>query len=546
MIEKLTHICRLNSVNDGRPQLDHRADSDPSVAPRTAVEELLLRQRLAGRRRAPALAQPIRSLPAAEGADSAAPSMPFTQRAPSPLSAEQRRLWFLQQLDPDSPAYNVPAHVRIRGQLDPARLAAAVRAAVTRHDVLRSRYETSADTTYAIGDVPLPRFGLTLVDVSGEPDPEAAARAAAAELERQAFDLAVGPLIRTSLIRLAAADHVLACVVHHSVFDRESLAVWSRELSWGYRAALDACAADPLPVQYDWYAVDQASRLANGDTVRRMEEFWRQTLAGITALVELPLQRQRPDRPTHEGDAVEFEIDVDTLAGLTSLAREHGTTLFVVGVTAFALVLARNTDVHDTAVVGIPVSGRRRRELQSLIGMFTNTVPLRVDLAPDWTVAQLVDRTRAASLAAFDNSDLPFDRIVDVCGARRDPSHNLLCQVWFDTAPPPRPGPDPTVPEFAGARAEHYASGRRRARFDLELHLTDGLPAAGVPGHGTLIYGLDQIERAAVERMARHLTMVLTAFADRPETRLSDVPLLDADEYNLLIERWSRPDPVDR
>ena len=348
-----------------------------------------------------------------------------------PLSFAQQRLWFLDQLDPGSVEYSVPSPVRLGGELDVAALGAALGAVTTRHEVLRTRLVAGPDgVAYQVIGPPAP-FPLPVVDVSGQPDPVAAARGLVAVDAAAPFDLAGGPLIRAVLVRLAAGDHVLALSVHHVVSDEWSAGILRREMSVLYEAFRRG-EPDPLPplaVQYADFAIWQRRWLA-GDVLEGQLAYWRGRLAGAPVL-ELPADRPRPPVRSTAGAITQFSVAAETAAGLRAVARGGGATMFMTLLAAFSVLLGRYSG-QDDVVVGTPVANRNRAETEDLIGFFVNTLVLRADLSGDPEFTGLLGRVRGMTLGAYAHQDLPFEQLVDALVTGRDRSRTPLFQCPFD------------------------------------------------------------------------------------------------------------------
>jgi hypothetical protein len=334
-----------------------------------------------------------------------------------PLSFAQARLWFLDRVQPDSALYNVPVAYRLRGALDPAALAASLSEIVRRHEVLRTRFVDAADAADAADGadgpaqeiVPPGAFPLPLVDLWGLPEgarggEEERLAAAAA---RRPFDLARGPLFRALLLRTGASDRTLVLTAHHIVFDGWSAGVLARELAVLYGAVLAGGASpmSPLPepaLQYADFALRQREWL-RGEALAAELAFWRQHLDGAPTTLELPTDRPYPPEPSFRGATAGLSLAPALAESLRALGRRGGATLFMTALAAFELTLHRATGADDL-LVGTPVAGRDREEVEGLIGLFVNTLVLRGRLGGDPTGLALLDRVRAEVLGVFANA----------------------------------------------------------------------------------------------------------------------------------------------
>ncbi|MFF5676063.1 amino acid adenylation domain-containing protein [Streptomyces hygroscopicus] len=445
------------------------------------------------------------------------------------LSFAQQRLWFIDQLVPDSVAYNTSGAYRFTGPLDPSTVEAALDAVVSRHEVLRSRYGTADGGPYLIIDKP-GGFRVELTDLTSGPDPVERAN----ELSRAdgliPFDLANGPLFRARLLRLGPEDHVLLVAFHHSVFDVSSIRAFHRDFAVAYEAL--AAGEKPrfpdLPVQYADFAAWQREWLS-GERLERQLMYWYNRLHGAPPALELPADRRRPAVPSFRGEVVDFTVPPEVMAGLRKAGRDCGATLFMVMLAAYQAVLARYTGSTDI-VVGSPTSGRDRAELEDLVGFFVNTLPLRTDLSGDPSFEELVGRVREGTLEALAHQDAPFEQMVEKLAPPRDLSRNPVVQMWFDLF---------TVEEtsfrLGQARAERFNSGAIITRFDVALQME---VAEGVIT-GRLTYADDLFVSATMRRFTEHLLNFLRAVADDPATPLSQVPLMSEDEVHRVLVEWN-------
>jgi amino acid adenylation domain-containing protein len=449
---------------------------------------------------------------------------------PLPLSFAQRRLWFLDQLEPGNPAYNLAAAITLDGRLEAGALAAALGAIASRHEALRSSFPTAdGEPAVAIappGPFPLPRVDLAGLAAAALP---ALARALAAAAARRPFDLTVGPLLRATLLVLGAARHALLLTFHHAVADGWSLGLFAGELSALY-GAFRAGEPSPLPppaLQYPDHAVWQR-RWLTGEVLDAELALWKDLLAGAPGLLELPADRPRPAARSYLGGRLEEVLPAAAAGALEAAARRSGATLFMLLLAAYAALLERTCGQADL-VIGTPIAGRDDPRLEGLIGLFANTLALRLDAAGDPPFAQLLRRVRETSLTAFAHPDLPFERLVDELAPERTLSHSPLFQVMFVLQNVP--DVDLELPGLtSGLLGVDYA----RAPFDLTL------TAARLPG-GLLVrleYAADLFDRTTAARLLRGWRTLLAGAAADPGRRLSELPLLEAAErHQLLVSR---------
>ncbi|HLL45921.1 MAG TPA: amino acid adenylation domain-containing protein, partial [Longimicrobiaceae bacterium] len=469
------------------------------------------------------------------------PVVPVERSGALPLSFAQERLWFIDQLEPGSAAYNIPVARRLEGALDRAALERSLGEIVRRHEALRTVFrEVNGSPVQVIA--PCGGLALPVEDLSdlSEADREAAVRRRAGEEARQPFDLAAGPLVRAGLLRLGAEDHVLLLSMHHIVSDGWSMGVLFRELSALYAAYREG-GESPLPelgVQYADYAVWQREQL-EGEVLDRQLAYWRERLAGAPELLELPTDHSRPPVQTYRGATVPVELSLELLERLQVLGRSEGATLYMTLLGAFQVLLSKYGGGEDV-VVGSPIAGRTRGEVEALIGFFVNTLVLRTDLGGDPSFREVLGRVREATLGAYAHQELPFEKLVAELQPERSLSHSPLFQVMFTLQDAGGGGG-----ALAGLSVSGAAAAMEIAQFDLSLTLA--VTAQGL--RGALNYSTDLFERGTVERMLGHLERVLEQVAVDADVRLSELELLGQAERALVLEEWNRTEaeyPADR
>ncbi len=445
------------------------------------------------------------------------------------LSFAQSRLWFLDQLEPGSAQYNIPAAVRLTGELDRGAFAAALGEIVRRHEVLRTTFRSAAGEPLQLV-APSAGIALPVVDLAALP---AAARRDEAERwlaeeARRPFDLARGPLLRATLLALGACEHLALFTMHHIVSDGWSTAVLVRELGLLY-AACRAGTPSPLPelaIQYADYAAWQR-RFLSGARLEAEVAFWRTQLAGAPPALDLPVDHPRPATPSGRGAAHPFAVDA--ASGLDRLSRRSGVTLFMTLLAGFAALLRRYTGADDL-VVGSPIAGRTRLETEPLIGLFVNTLVLRADLAGDPTFAALLGRVREATLAAYAHQEVPFERLVEELAPVRDGSRPPLVQVMLSLQNAPRGALSLPGLELAALAVETGTA-------KLELTVTFGEAAGRL--EGAIEYARDLFDRPTIERLAGGFARLLAGAVAAPEARLSELPLLDVGEVQQALIEWN-------
>ena len=451
---------------------------------------------------------------------------------PIPLSFAQQRLWFLEQMEPGNPFYNLSQATRYHGVLEASVLEAALSEIIRRHEALRT-------TFFTVEGRPVQRVArarplqLPVVDLQEHPEDwrEAeVARLAALEAHRP-FNLEEGPLLRASLIRLGPADHVLLLAMHHIVSDGWSMGILARELSALY-AALASGRPSPLPelpIQYGDFAVWQRQWLT-GDVLQRHLAYWKKQLAGMPPVLELPMDRPRPPVQVFRGAGYTFPVPAPIASGLQAIGRQADATLFMTLLAAFDVLLSRYSRETDV-VVGTPLANRTRRETEELIGFFVNPLVLRADLSGDPTFLELVARVRAVTLEAFEHQDLPFEKLVEELQPERNLGFNPLFQVMFVL----QNAQSAVEVSTRSAAPQHLGAGT--SKFDLTLcamEATDG---------GLLIaieYNTSLFDPPTIAAMGRNYVALLESATTHPERRLSRLSLVDAAERERLIAGCNR------
>jgi amino acid adenylation domain-containing protein/non-ribosomal peptide synthase protein (TIGR01720 family) len=465
------------------------------------------------------------------GAAAAPPLVRAPAAAAPELSFAQERLWFLAQLEPDDPSYNIPLSLRLEGPLDVAALERALAEIVRRHDVLRTAIVDAAGRPTAVVHAPV-GLPLTVLRLDALPaaDREDAARSEASAEARRPFDLSTGRPVRATLLTLGEGVHQLLLTMHHIVSDGWSLGVLYRELSSLY-AAFAAGEPSPLPdlpIQYADHAAWQR-RFLSGEVLDGELGWWRKRLEGAPRALDLPADRPRPPTPSHRGARTTFTIDAATVKAVKDLSRREGVTPFMTLLAAFDALLHRYTG-HTDLLVGTPIAGRTRAETEALVGFFVNTLVIRTELAADLPFKDLLQRVKDASLGAFAHQDMPFEQLVREIEPDRDPSRSPLFQVSFTLQAEPV-----TPPALAGLAVRRAAAANTTAKFDLTLGLFDG--PSGMAA--MLEYATDLFDAATIERLAGHFTTLLAGAARTPERRLFELPLLSAEETQSVVVAWN-------
>ncbi|HEU4559433.1 MAG TPA: amino acid adenylation domain-containing protein, partial [Longimicrobium sp.] len=428
--------------------------------------------------------------------------------------------------------YNVPRAWHLGGALDEAALERALGEVVRRHEALRTVF-AEADGSPVQVIAPFGGFVLAVEDLSAlsEADREAAVRRRAGEEARQPFDLSAGPLFRAALLRLGAEEHVLLFSMHHIVTDGWSMGVLFGELSALYAAYREGRESPlgELAVQYADYAIWQREQFA-GEVLGGQLAYWRERLADAHALLELPTDHPRPPVQTHRGATAPVELSPELQERLQALGRSEGATLYMTLLSAFQVLLGKYAG-SDDVVVGSPIAGRTRGEVEELIGFFVNTLVLRADLSGDPGFREVLGRVREVALGAYQHQEVPFERLVAELQPERSMSHSPLFQVMFALQNARGSGGG-----LAGLSVSGVGADLASAKFDLSLSLM--ATAHGL--RGGLTYSADLFERGTIERMLGHLERVLEQVATNADVRLSRLELLGEAERALVLEAWNR------
>lgn len=454
----------------------------------------------------------------AAGVAGAIPSRDPT--GPWPLSFAQRRHWFLHELDPDNPVFNATNAVRVIGRLDVPALQQALHALVGRHEVLRTGYALQrwepVQYVYSDWDYRLPVIEL---DADGEGGLEHRLRRQIAAAHEPHFDLVSDLKHRSVLIRLGSTEHVLVRTTHRIASDRWSTGIHNRELAVLYAAFAQQRepGLEPLPIQYADYAVWQRQRFTDDSLGRHLTHFERR-LAGAPSVLELPSDRPRPAMQTNRGETFHEPLPPALTDGIRALAMREGCTPFMVMLTAFSVLLARYTRQRDL-VIGVPTAGRTRTETEGLIGLFINTLVLRVQLEPGPTFRDLLSDVRREVLDGLAHQELPFERLVEHLQPERHLNRAPVFQFMFDYLNTPT-----TALEFDGTRTERLPLAEDSAVYDLSLYAFDQGEEIALAWE----YAVDLFDRASVVRMAGAFRSLLSAALSDPETPVDRLPLLDA------------------
>ncbi|WP_426159590.1 amino acid adenylation domain-containing protein [Pseudomonas sp. TSRC2-2] len=453
-----------------------------------------------------------------------------------PLSFSQRQLWFLDQLEPGNAFYNVPTAVTLKGPLRVQLLERALNALIQRHEMLRTTFCMVDGEPRQIVHRAMP-LALQVTDLSNLPgtEREQHVRAAVDQDARAPFDLAAGPLLRASLLRLAEDEYLWLYSVHHIIADGWSMGVILHEVATLYGDYLrgDASSLAPLPVQYADYARWQQRRLG-GDALTAQLDYWRRTLADAPALSTVPTDRPRPLVQRYAGATFSSSLDANTLRELQGLARQTQGTLFNVLMGALAVLLWRHSGQRDVCI-GTPFANRSRPEIEPLIGHFVNTVVVRQRLDPQHTFAELLRDVRGQMLDVHAHQDVPFDQVVEAVNPQRDTAHSPLFQVMLVLQN--TPGGDLDMP---GLSLSPYSTSSATAKFDLAFEWVER------EGRLNLLveYNTDLFDAATIERLSGHYRQLLQHIVEDPKQPIGALSLLAEAEREQILVDWNRCAPL--
>ncbi|MCF5546603.1 non-ribosomal peptide synthetase [Pseudomonas salomonii] len=447
--------------------------------------------------------------------------------APVPLSYSQQRMWFLWQMEPDSPAYNVGGMARLRGVLDVGRFEAALQALIMRHETLRTTFPSIDGVAY---QKVAAQTGMRMAwqDFSALTEAERQQRLQdfADQEAHTPFNLETGPLLRACMVKAGEQEHYFVLTLHHIVTEGWAMDIFARELGALYEAFIDERDSPlaPLAVQYLDYSVWQRQWLEAGERQRQLD-YWTAQLGHEHPLLELPTDRPRPPVQSHQGELYRFDLSDDLAARVRAFNAERGLTLFMTMTATLAVLLYRYSGQTDLRI-GAPVANRIRPESEGLIGAFLNTQVLRCQLNGQMNVAELFEQVRHTVIEGQSHQDLPFDHLVEALQPPRSAAYNPLFQVMCNV----QRWEFQQSRQLAGMTVEYLVNDARATKFDLNLEVTDLDHRLGC----CLTYSTDLFDEPRIARMAAHWQNLLEALIANPQQRLSELPLLTATEQRAL------------
>jgi len=456
---------------------------------------------------------------------------PVTRNQNLPLSFAQQRLWFLEQLLPDSPFYNFPQSFHLFGRVNVKALEQSINEIVRRHEVLRTTF-ASLDGQPVQIIVPALSVFIHLLDLRSLSESEKDTEIQRLRIEefQQPFNINRGPLLRAALIQIDAEESLLLLSIHHIVFDGWSVSVLFQELALLYQAFANGLpsALAELPIQYADFAVWQRQWL-QGKVISEQLSYWKQQLADLPIL-QLPSERPRPAIQTYRGARQPLALSKSLSEAVTRFSQQEGCTLFMTLLAAFQTLLYRYTSSEDI-VVGSLIANRHHHEIESLIGFFVNTLVLRSDFSGSPTFRQLLKQVREITLEAYAHQDVPFEKLVEELEPERDLSRHPLFQICFALQNVPI-----QALELSGLTINHRLEHNGTAKFDLFLELfetPDGIS-------GWFEYSTDLFDAATISRLGENFQTLVAGIVANPDQRVADLPLLTPTERQQLLVEWNQ------
>ncbi|MFN2529804.1 MAG: amino acid adenylation domain-containing protein [Pyrinomonadaceae bacterium] len=461
----------------------------------------------------------------------------LSENRAAPTSFSQQRLWFLHQLESDQAAYNVPRAMRLKGPLDVAALRLALAEIVQRHDVLRTRFaNVDGDVQQFVTSQEIP---LAVIDLShlARAEQEAHTESLMAAEAKRPFNLERGPVLRTTLLRLGEQEHVLLLTSHHIVSDGWSAEILFRELSALYNAFTNGKPSPltPLTIQYADFAAWQRKWL-HGALLEEQLAYWKKHLADVSGVLSLPTDHPRPAVQSFRGAYKSLTFPARLSEEIAEVSRRHGVTIFMTQLAAFAVLLQRYTG-EDDIVVGSPIAGRNRQEIEGLIGFFLNTLVLRLNLSGNPSFSELLMRVREVALEAYAHQELPFEKLVEELEPERTLSSSPLFQVMFSSHRAARGHFN-----LSGLAVEHLPTASNTSKFDLSLFVWEQADEKTGGSVCTAEYNTDLFDEVTIERLLEHYHRILESAVAHPERRLSEFSLLTESQRKQLLFGWNCTD----
>ncbi|ARU63537.1 hypothetical protein CBW65_22905 [Tumebacillus avium] len=470
-----------------------------------------------------------------------APVLPGSREREREASYSQQRLWFLEQLEPDTVAHNVPEILRIQGTLDLAAVEKSLQTMFRRHDILRSNFvDRDGQAVQQIKPADEFTYHLNLVDLTHLPQEEryAAAERIAEEVTNTPFDLSRDLLVHLKLVKISDDDYVAAPVFHHIITDAWSMGVFFQELQMHYEAITQGEELDlPEPVlQFSDYAVWHRDWLA-GESLQAQLAYWQEQLKGDLPVLQLPSDRPRPQDRTYEGSHHSLHLPMELTHKLHRFCQQEGTTMYMMLLTAYKTLLHLYSGQTDI-LVGSPIANRQKKELEELIGFFVNTLVMRTEINSELTFRELLQRVRSMALDAYANPDVPFEKLVEKLAPKRSLSHTPIFQTMFTLQNPNRGGkqslqmPGMSM-EAAGLKLTRLGVEKKTAQFDLQLLMADGEDGL----RAEFEYSSELFDEATIVRMAEHFQLLLEHIVEAPHAKITHLHPFTGGEADRLFSK---------
>ncbi|MEH2459861.1 amino acid adenylation domain-containing protein [Nostoc sp.] len=457
-----------------------------------------------------------------------------------PLSFAQQRLWFLDQLIPNNPFYNIPLALHLTGSLNQAALKQTFNEIVRRHEVLRTTIVMQSGQPVQVIN-PTLIITLPVIDLRQLPqaEREIQARQLTTQEAQRPFNLSTDSLLQVKLLWLHETQYILLLTMHHIVCDGWSIGVLIQEIAALYTAfaSNQPSPLAKLTIQYADFAYWQRQWL-QGELLEKQLGYWQKQLDGISML-NLPTDRPRLAAQSYQGARQSLQLSKSLSEALLALAQQEGVTLFITLLAAFQVLLYRYTQQEDITI-GSPIANRNRSEIEGLIGFFVNSLVLRTQLSRNPTFRELLSRVKEVALGAYAHQDLPFEKLVEELHPERNLNQNPLFQVVFALQNTPM-----SALELPSLTLSPLPFETETTRFDLEFHLWEpntqnGLWADSSEGiSGFVIYSTDLFDDATITRMLGHFQILLSGIVADPEQRIAQLPLLSESELDKLLVGWN-------
>jgi amino acid adenylation domain-containing protein len=454
-----------------------------------------------------------------------------SQENPIPLSFAQQRLWFLAQLEPDNPFYNIAAVVNLKGKLNFEALQASLQEIINRHEALRCNFQTIEGKPVAFIH-PIKTLLFPIFDISGLPinQQTVEVKKLAYQEANQPFDLSHDLLLRAKLLRLNSEEHILLFTMHHIVSDGWSIGVLIHELATLYKAFCEG-KTSPLPelqIQYGDFAIWQQEYL-QGEALAVQKNYWKRQLGGCLPVLQLPTDYPRPAVQSYKGKNYSFTVPKSLTTALKTLSQQAGATLFMTLLTAFKILLYRYSQENDI-IIGTAIANRNLPQIEKLIGFFVNTLVLRTDVSNNPSFLDLLARVKETTLDAYTHQDLPFEQLVEEIQPERNLSHNPLFQIWFSLNNNFMPALEIGELTLTILEAE-----RATTQFDLSLDMLEQQEEL----IGTFEYSSDLFNADTITHIAEHFQTLLAGIVANPKQQIASLPLLTKAAKNDLLWKWN-------